>query len=101
MSLYQDKQTRGFLLFLFLFVPLFIGAGTVLVVYQASDMKALWFTHDGAVTPSSLEQSVSKETIATALTDTEISEDGQSLLTAVGLGKQAETSIRSFLNQFQ
>ena len=101
MSLCRDKQIKGFLLFLFLFALLFVGAGTALAIYQVNDMEVLWLTHDEAVVSSLLEQGVSKETIVIALTNTEISEDGQSLLAAVGLGKQAEIGIRPFLNQFQ
>lgn len=101
MSLCQDKQIKGFLLFLFLFALLFVGTGTVLAIYQVNDMEVLWLTHDEAVVSSLLEQGVSKETIVTALTNTEISEDGQSLLAAAGLGKRTEIGMRPFLNQFQ
>lgn len=101
MSLCRDKQIKGFLLFLFLFALLFVGTGTVLAIYQVNDMEVLWLTHDEAVVSSLLEQGVSKETIVTALTNTEISEDGQSLLAAAGLGKQTEIGMRPFLNQFQ
>ena len=101
MSLCRDKQIKGFLLFLFLFALLFVGTGTVLAIYQVNDMEVLWLTHDETVVSSLLEQGVSKETIVTALTNTEISEDGQSLLAAAGLGKQTEIGMRPFLNQFQ
>lgn len=101
MSLCRDKQIKGFLLFLFLFALLFVGTGTVLAIYQVNDMEVLWLTHDEAVVSSLLEQGGSKETIVTALTNTEISEDGQSLLAAAGLGKRTEIGMRPFLNQFQ
>jgi len=101
MSLCRDKQVKGFLLFLLSFALLLLSAGTIFAVYQVNDAEAVWLTHDEAVASSLLEQGVSKETIATALTNTEISENGRSLLTAAGLGQQAETSLRPFLNQFQ
>ena len=101
MSLCRDKQIKGFLLFLFLFALLFVGTGTVLAIYQVNDMEVLWLTHYEAVVSSLLEQGGSKETIVTALTNTEISEDGQSLLAAAGLGKRTEIGMRPFLNQFQ
>lgn len=101
MSLFRDKQFKGFLLFLCLFALLFVGTGTVLAIHQVNDMEILWLTHDEAVVSSLLEQGVSKETIVTALMNTEISEDGRSLLAAAGLGQQAETNLRPFLNQFQ
>lgn len=101
MSLCRDKQFKGFLLFLCLFALLFIGTGTVLAIHQVNDMEILWLTHDEAIVSSLLEQGVSKETIVTALMNTEISGGGRSLLAAAGLGKQTEISMRPFLNQFQ
>lgn len=101
MSLCRDKQIKDFLLFLFLFVLLFVGTGTVLAIHLVNDMEVQWLTHDEAVVSSLLEQGVSKETIVTALMNTEISADGQSLLAAAGLGKQTKSDMRPFFNQFQ
>lgn len=101
MSLYRDKQMKGFLLFLLSFALLLLGAGTIFAIYQVNTVKTLWLAHDEAVASSLLEQGVSKETIAAALTNTEINENGCSLLAAAGLGQQAETNLRPFLNQFQ
>lgn len=101
MSLYQDRQIKGFLIFLILFSLLFVGTGAVLTIYQVNDVEVMWLKHDEAVSSSLLEQGVSKEVIAVAFTNTNISENGSSLLTATGLGKQAESSMRPFFNQFQ
>ena len=101
MSLCRDKQIKDFLLFLFLFALLFVGTGTVLAIHLVNDMEVQWLTHDEAVVSSLLEHGVSKETIVTALMNTEISADGQSLLAAAGLGKQTESGMRPFFNQFQ
>ncbi|MBQ3532961.1 MAG: HAMP domain-containing histidine kinase [Oscillospiraceae bacterium] len=101
MNLCRDKQIKGFLLFLIAFALLLVGTETVLAIYQVNDVEVLWLTHDEAVVSSLLEQGVSKEAIVTALTNTEISEDGRSLLAAAGLGKQTGINIRPFLNQFQ
>ena len=101
MNLCRDKQIKDFLLFLFLFALLFVGTGTVLAIHHVNDMEVQWISHDEAVVSSLLEQGVSKETIVTALMNTEISEDGRSLLAAAGLGKQTESNMRPFFNQFQ
>ncbi|WP_417085091.1 sensor histidine kinase [Evtepia gabavorous] len=100
MSLCRDKQIKGFLLFLCLFALLFVGTGTVLTFHQVNDVEILWLTHDEAVVSSLLEQGVPKEVIAVAFTNTDISEDGRSLLAAAGLGKQSESSMRPYFNQF-
>ncbi len=101
MSLCRDKQIKGFLVFLLLFALLLVGTGTILAIYQMNNVEVLWLTHDEAVASSLLEQGVSKEVIAVAFTNTEISEDGRLLLTAAGLGKQTGIRMRPFLNQFQ
>ena len=101
MSLCQDRQIKGFLLFLTLFALLFVGTATVLTIYQVNDAEVLWLKHDEAVSSSLLEQGVPKEVIAVAFTNTDISEDGRSLLAAAGLGKQSESSMRPYFNQFQ
>lgn len=101
MSLYQDRQIKGFLLFLTLFALLFVGTATVLTIYQVNDAEVLWLKHDEAVSSSLLEQGVPKEVVAVAFTNTDISDDGRSLLAAAGLGKQSESSMRSYFNQFQ
>lgn len=101
MSLCQDRQIKGFLLFLTLFALLFVGTATVLTIYQVNGAEALWLKHDEAVSSSLLEQGVPKEVIAVAFTNTDISEDGRSLLAAAGLGKQSESSMRPYFNQFQ
>lgn len=100
MSLYQDRQIKGFLLFLTLFALLFVGTATVLTIYQVNDAEVLWLKHDEAVSSSLLEQGVPKEVVAVAFTNTDISDDGRSLLAAAGLGKQSESSMRPYFNQF-
>lgn len=79
MSLYQDRQMKGFLIFLILFSLLFVGTGTVLTIYQVNDVEVLWLKHDEAISSSLLEQGVSKEVIAVAFTNTNICEGGRSL----------------------
>ena len=86
MSLYQDRQIKGFLLFLTLFALLFVGTATVLTIYQVNDAEVLWLKHDEAVSSSLLEQGVPKEVVAVAFTNTDISDDGRSLLAAAVIG---------------
>ena len=56
MSLYQDRQIKGFLLFLTLFALLFVGTATVLTIYQVNDAEVLWLKHDEAVSSSLLDR---------------------------------------------
>lgn len=72
MSLYQDRQIKGFLLFLTLFALLFVGTATVLTIYQVNDAEVLWLKHDEAVSSSLLEQGVPKEVVAVAFSHLEV-----------------------------
>lgn len=101
MSLCHDKQIKGVFLFLFFFAVLFAGTGVILTIGQMNHVECLCLSRDEAVVSSLLAQGVSKEAIAVALTNTEISEDGRSLLAVMGLGKQTWVNMRPFLNQFQ
>lgn len=85
MSFLQDRQVRGYGLFLLVFVfcaaVLFVLFGAFLS-RQASQML---FTHNAAMASSLLEQDVPKETIAAALTNRAITEDGTRLLAALAM----------------
>lgn len=101
MSLYRDKQIRGFCFFLIFFMLLSVCTGFLFAISQISNAKAMYLTHDEAVASSLLEQGVSKDVIAVALNNTEISEVGQTLLGAAGIGRQTETCMLPFIYQFQ
>ena len=77
MRICRDKQIRGFFLFLTFFAVLLFGLGIIFGISQINDIKTLYLTHDEAVASSLLEQGIPKDVIAVALTNTEISEDGQ------------------------
>ena len=85
MSLYQDRQIKGFLLFLTVFALLLVGTATFLTIYQVNDAEVLWRKNDEAVSSSLLEKGVPNEVVAVAFTNTYISDDGRSLLAAAGL----------------
>ncbi len=101
MSLFRDKQIRGYFIFQLLFALLVFGAGLVLGMCQINGAKAMYLGHDEAVASSLLEQGVSREVIATSLTNTRISKAGQDLLTVVGIGEQTNNSMLPFLYQYQ
>ena len=101
MRICRDKQIRGFFLFLTFFAVLLFGLGIIFGISQINDIKTLYLTHDEAVASSLLEQGIPKDVIAVALTNTEISEDGQILLAAAGIGADVENNMLPFVNQFQ
>lgn len=101
MSLYRDKQIRGFCFFLAFFALLLLGIGINFGISQINNAKTLYLTHDEAVASSLLEQGVSRDVIAVALNNTEISDDGRMLLAAAGIGEQTKNDTLSFIHQFQ
>lgn len=101
MSLYRDKQIKGFCWFLILFSILLLGAGAVLGMNQINHTKELYLMHSEAVASSLLEQGVSKEAVASALASEEISEEGRNLLDSVGMGSQTENHLLPFIGPLQ
>ena len=101
MSLYRDKQIRGYCFFLAFFALLLLGTGINFGISQINNAKTLYLTHDEAVASSLLEQGVSRDVIAVALNNTEISDEGRMLLAAAGIGEQTKNDTLSFIHQFQ
>ncbi|MBS5324680.1 MAG: HAMP domain-containing histidine kinase [Lachnospiraceae bacterium] len=101
MSLYRDKQIKGFCWFLILFSILLLGVGAFLGVNQINHTKELYLMHSEAVASSLLEQGVSKEVAASALASEEISEGGRNLLESVGMGSQTENRLLPFIAPLQ
>ena len=101
MSLYRDKQIKGFCFFLVFFALLLLGIGIIFGISQINNAKTLYLTHDEAVASSLLEQGVSRDVIAVALNNTEISDDGRMLLAAAGIGEQTKNDTLPFIYQFQ
>ena len=77
MSLYRDKQIRGFCFFLAFFAFLLFGMSISFGISQINHARALYLTHDEAVASSLLEQGVS------------------------GIGEQTKIDMLFFLHQFQ
>lgn len=101
MSMLLDRQVKGLAVFLCLSFLAFALAQIVLAGRQVSAAEELWVEHDAAVASSLLDQGVPKDVVATSLTNAEPSEEGWSLLTAAGLGRQAETRLRPTFSQLQ
>ncbi len=101
MSLYRDRQIKGYFFFLILFILLLFGIGLMFGINQINNVKALYLENEQAIASSLLEQGISRDVIATALANTEISEDGQNLLVIVGMDGQVDNRMLPFIHQFQ
>ncbi len=101
MSLLRDKQIKNFLLFLVFFSFLCFGAGLLWGTRQIGSAKAMYIGHDEAVASALLERGISREAAAAVLTNTEVSEAGQELLAAVGIGKKTDSHMLPFVDRFR
>lgn len=101
MSLWHDKQIRHYCWFLAFLTLLLWGLGLIFCVNQVDYAKELYWIHDEAVASSLLEQGVSNDVIAIALTNTEISDAGAELLSVIGIGSKTANSMLPFISEFQ
>ena len=88
MSFLQDKQIRGYVIFLATFALVTLCAGGLFAIDQSDAVRSSYLAHDEAIASSLLEQGVPKDVIANALTSTETSQGGIELLTELGIESQ-------------
>lgn len=92
MSFLQDKHTRWYCIFLFSLLVLFFLAGIDAIDRQTKSAREIFFAHDNAVATSLLEQGVSEDIIARALTGKEGSTSGSDLLSRIGFSESMDTN---------
>lgn len=97
----RDKEIRHYIYFIIVFIIFLWGASTYLYQSQSSATKLVLLAHDEAIATSLLEQGVSKEVIATALTNTKGDEKGSSFLAAIGITEYTEEKLLPFNIKFQ
>lgn len=101
MSFYHDKQIKIYGCFLAVFGFLIVGAWLLFYLYQTNSVKMTCLLHDEAVISSLLEQGVSRDIIAAAITNTHISIAGEELSAAVGIKNLNNSSGLPYITQFQ
>lgn len=101
MSFFRDKQVRRYIVFLIFFSSLFIIMYLIFNTNQIDDVKTIYITHNQAVASSLLEQGVSKEIIANAITNNQINESGKDLLNIIGIDRQTVNHTQKYLSQYQ
>ncbi|WP_322202568.1 sensor histidine kinase [Acutalibacter intestini] len=101
MSFYQDKQIKIYGYFLAAFGFLMVGAWLLFYLYQTNSVKTTCLLHDEAVVSSLLEQGVSRDIIAAAITNTHISIAGEELSAAVGIKSLKNRSGLPDITQIQ
>ena len=101
MSFYHDKQIKIYGCFLAAFGFFIAGTWLLFYLYQTNSVKMTCLLHDEAVVSSLLEQGVSRDIIAAAITNTHISIAGEELSAAVGIKNLNNRSGLPYITQFQ
>ena len=90
MSMCQDKQVKGLFVFLLFFALLMPCLGLAAGMYQIYLTKSYYISHDEAIASSLLDQGISRDIVAGALTNTEDGKNGRALLRALGINDQTQ-----------
>lgn len=92
MSFLHDKPTRWYCIFIFSFLVTFWLVGINVIDKQSSTIKEMFFAHDNAVATSLLEQGVSEDIVAIALTSSKESESGNDFLNSIGISQNTDAN---------
>ncbi len=101
MNLFRDKQISYFSAFLFSFILLIFLSGMGLNEVQEKAIRNLFLSYDNAVATSLLEQGVSKDVIAEAITSTANSQEGTALLVNIGVTEHTAIRFLPYASKFQ
>ena len=70
MSIFRDKQIKWFCFFIVIYAALIFGTAIWFSQNQIAAAKSMYLEHDSAIVSSLLEQGVSEEVIANAISST-------------------------------
>lgn len=101
MNIFRDKQVKGFGIFLIFFIFLVLLAGLGLSDVQSRTGLKLFLSHDNAVVTSLLEQGVSDDVIAQAITSTAVSASGRDFLSRIGVTEHTAIRFLPFVSEYQ
>ncbi|MEA4972367.1 MAG: HAMP domain-containing sensor histidine kinase [Candidatus Metalachnospira sp.] len=92
MSFLKDKQSRYFFFFIITLIIFMLGFGAVLTIIETQAAKKMLITHDSAIISSLVEQGIQTDVIASAVSNTKVNAQGESLL--IKLGYTEKTAVR-------
>lgn len=100
MSILRDRQAK-FFFFIVLYIALILGMGSWFCYTQISASKSMYLEHDRAIVSALLEQRVSKEVIANAISSTDTSTAGVELLNNLGINSNTFNGLLPHFSRFQ
>lgn len=100
MSILRDRHAK-FFFFIVLYIALILGMGSWFCYTQISASKSMYLEHDRAIVSALLEQGVSKEVIANAISSTDTSIAGVELLNNLGINSNTFNGLLPHFSRFQ
>lgn len=100
MNFLKDRQIKRYWLFLCGSVLFLFLAGMCIVRLQVRSVQSIMLSHDNAVVTSLMEQGISKSVIATAISSTQDSENGQQFLSLIGRTRQTQPRYFPLISRF-
>lgn len=91
--IFREKHTRYYCAFIFVLILLLFLIGIIMIDTQTTVTKEILLSHDNAIATSLLEEGISKEIIATALTNTETDLTGSKFLAEIGLSNRTDIKL--------
>ena len=100
-SFLYDRQTKRYCIFMAGLLLLLFLAGLWFVVIQTNIVKTAFLESEETVVTALLDQGVSKEVIATALSNTNTSDAAGDFMASIGRTTQTASSLFPFTSAFQ
>ena len=100
-SFLYDRQTKRYCIFMAGLLLLLFLAGLWFVVIQTNTIKTAFLESEETVITALLDQGVSKEVIATALSNTNTSDVAGDFMASIGRTTQTASSLFPFTSAFQ
>lgn len=101
MRIFRDRQIKGFFLFIVLYIILMFGIGAWFCQTQIAASKSMYLAHDRAIVSALLEQGISKEVVANAVSSTDTSAAGVEFLNNLGITQNTLNGLLPHFSQFQ
>ncbi len=100
MSFFHDKISRNFFIGIIFFILLSFLFNIIIWKIQKSIVQKTIINHDNAVVSYLLEQGISENIIAKAITNIKTTQDGEKLLYKLGINGNTDIRFLSFISNF-
>lgn len=100
MSFFHDKLSRNFFIEIIVFILFMLAIDIIIGITQKNIVQKVIINHDNAMVSYLLEQGVPENTIANAVTNTEITQSGEELLGKLGINENTDVRFLPFISNF-